>query len=64
MFGAANTYEVARRRELLMAAAKPRRNVITLRQRVGLKLVRLGLVVAGRLTVSAVTDLGRAAPQT
>jgi len=55
----AAAWELAWRRERLMAGARPRRRAVArpaLRQRVGLAVVHIGLVVAGRLTVTGVTE--------
>jgi hypothetical protein len=49
-----NIHEVAWRRERLLAGARPRKSGITIRQRAGLRLVQMGFVVAGQMTVSNV----------
>jgi hypothetical protein len=49
-----NIHEVAWRRERLLAAARPRKHRIAIRQRAGLRLVQMGFAVAGPMTVSTV----------
>jgi hypothetical protein len=63
VYYASHGYDVDWRRERLLAGARPRKHTVPLRQRAGLKLVQLGLAVAGRLTVSSVLEVGEAAPQ-
>jgi hypothetical protein len=63
VYYASHGYDVQWRRECLMAGARPRKPTAPLRQRAGLRLVQLGLAVAGRLTVNSVLDVGEAAPQ-
>jgi hypothetical protein len=53
-----NSYEVGWRRERLLAGARPRKTGMTIRQRAGLRLVQIGLAIAGRVTVNTVVGPG------